>query len=259
MAAAEEPPLKRAKSDHKGTEFPLTELWCNPVKGLGGFALLRLSEHQLFDRLYDSLMKENELFGQETLRVFGKEVPLPRTVAHLGETYRFSGQEHSGTPFDEDAPGALGLISRPLLVNVVYWALCSQKSALGGGEAVHFKDHVPKDWAPNECILNRYEEGSQYIGMHSDDEANLADPTVVMITLGAERTWHLRSKLSVPGGVKPRPITIRPRHGDIHIMVGALQEHWKHGMPKCADSSIVPYKGSKVRFSLTFRQMKTTA
>ena len=247
-AAPKHPPTKRTKvaedTDDQQPQ-PLTVVLVQPNVGKGMFCRYSSPDTMpLFDRLYDALVTacdSGDFFVQEEVKMWGKKMQLPRLVAHLGESYHFSGEWHDGEPFDAavERQDAVGIVSRELLPLIPHWARLA--ASIGG---------VEHDWAPNECIINRYDDGKNTIGLHSDNEGCLASSTVVMLTLGAERVWHLKSLCG------RSLITDRPRHGDLHVMSGPLQSHYKHGMPKCVNDSIRPHKDSLVRFSLTFRKMK---
>ena len=45
----------------------------------------------------------------------------------------------------------------------------------------------------NFCLCNLYMDGTKSIGMHSDDEHDLASSTIASVSLGATRTFVLRT------------------------------------------------------------------
>lgn len=92
----------------------------------------------------------------------------------------------------------------------------------------------------NGILVNRYEDGSEYIGPHSDDERSLSNGTVAAISLGSSRTFRVRSKKD-----KTR-IDLETKDGQLLVMSGKFQQEYTHEIPKCAKGNL--------RISLTFRQ-----
>jgi alkylated DNA repair dioxygenase AlkB len=75
--------------------------------------------------------------------------------------------------------------------------------------------------------LNRYRNGQDSMGFHSDAEPELGrNPIVPSLSLGAQRRFVLVHKKS------KRKIEIVLGHGSLLIMGGALQHFWKHALPK---------------------------
>lgn len=97
----------------------------------------------------------------------------------------------------------------------------------------------------NYCLLNYYEDGTQNIGMHSDDEKDLEFPVIASVSLGTERYFDLHNKYNKT--IKSR---INLENGSIIVMDGTTQKYYKHGVPV--------QKGTKTgRINLTFRVVKT--
>ena len=81
------------------------------------------------------------------------------------------------------------------------------------------------------------------MGMHSDDEKELgATPTIASISLGAERTFILKSKLD-PHTKSTRIVLAS---GSLLPMRDDTQKNYKHGVPK-------ETKTLSSRVNLTFR------
>ncbi|CAD6583037.1 MAG: hypothetical protein TREMPRED_003460 [Tremellales sp. Tagirdzhanova-0007] len=109
----------------------------------------------------------------------------------------------------------------------------------------------------NHVMLNRYDDGSVYIGRHSDNLNNLV---IASISLGAERTFimspRVPSRAKKGGAGKDLEEELKGRknvkwilaNGSLVVMQGRTQEFWKHEIPK--EASI-----KKGRISLTFRQL----
>ena len=80
----------------------------------------------------------------------------------------------------------------------------------------------------NHVILNRYPDGSYYIGPHADNEPELGqDPLIAALSLGSSRKFILTSK-------KKRTYTkkITLTHGSLIVMGGRFQHRWRHEIPK---------------------------
>ena len=100
----------------------------------------------------------------------------------------------------------------------------------------------------NFVLINRYADGNDCIGFHSDDEVELGNnPTIVGVSLGAEREIHFKPKNFVPKEL-PDPLKVTLKAGSIFIMTDPTNKYWKHSIPKRAQIK-------KCRISLTFRNM----
>lgn len=86
----------------------------------------------------------------------------------------------------------------------------------------------------NHCMLNRYDNGSVYIGKHSD---NIENQVIVTVSLGADRSWIMERK--IPRGQKEK-LKDEPRlkkrwtlnNGSLLVMQGTTQKHYTHEIPK---------------------------
>lgn len=108
-----------------------------------------------------------------TLRLYGREHPIPRRQAWMGEPdahYRYSGRDFIPQPWHPELPGIKAEIESCL-------------AALG----------LPR--ALNSVLLNRYGDGQERMGWHSDDEPELGEaPVIAALSLGAERPLRFRWK-----------------------------------------------------------------
>ena len=95
----------------------------------------------------------------------------------------------------------------------------------------------------NSCLLNLYQNGSEGIGWHSDDEKSIEkNSTIASLSFGAERKFsfkHKQTKLT---------ISLVLEHGSLLIMKDATQTNWLHSLPKSE-------KITEPRINLTFRTM----
>lgn len=95
----------------------------------------------------------------------------------------------------------------------------------------------------NGILVNLYKDGQDSIGFHSDSEQDLAKGgTVASISLGASRTFRIRSKSNT---LPEKSITTF--HGQLLVMAGSFQKEFTHGIP--AENSV-----QTPRFSLTLRR-----
>lgn len=153
---------------------------------------------------------------QNYITMYGRTIPEPRLTCWYGDLpYTYSNIHHPARPLT------------PMLRNL--------------------RDEVAQQTEStfNSVLLNFYNDGSQSIGMHSDDEPELGvDPVIASLSLGQERTFVLKHKTK-----DIDKVTIDLPNGTILLMAGETQRHWKHGVPKVRQS-IGP------RINLTFRTIK---
>lgn len=91
----------------------------------------------------------------------------------------------------------------------------------------------------NSCLDNWYRDGNDSISPHSDKEA---ENGVFTVSLGASRTFNL---IPIASGGK---ITTKLNNGDLAIMMGETQKHYKHEIPK-------EKRVKDPRISLTYRKV----
>jgi alkylated DNA repair dioxygenase AlkB len=77
--------------------------------------------------------------------------------------------------------------------------------------------------------FNLYRDGHDSVAWHGDRERyELEDPTVVIVSTGQPRPFHLRQR----GGGASRSWQLG--HGDLFVMGGSCQHDWEHCVPKVA-------------------------
>ena len=162
---------------------------------------------------------ENVAWQQDIIKMYGKEIPLPRVSAWYGDSdraYTYSGirlQPKSWTPM-------LTWIRQELL-------------KISGHEF-------------NSVLLNWYRSGEDHISWHTDAEPELGkNPIIASVNFGESRRFLLR-RTDDP----KTKIEIPLHHGSLLIMSGALQHHWQHSVPKQA-------KVMGSRINMTFRRIHT--
>lgn len=156
------------------------------------------------------------LWEQETIKLFGKLVKVPRLVAWVGDPeaiYTYSGVRHVPKPW----PNFL----------------------------ISLKDHLNHflDSTFNAVLINYYRDGKDYMGWHQDNERELGDnPMIASLSLGATRQFSFRHK-----STKTR-LNLLLEHGSLLIMLPGLQNEWQHALPKTANCHTP-------RINLTFRHI----
>ncbi len=155
------------------------------------------------------------------LKLYGREHPIPRTQVWMGDDeahYRYSGRDFQPEPWH---PTVAALRNR---VDSLLEEL---------GLRARF----------NSVLLNRYEDGNERMGWHSDDEPELGrDPVIAALSLGAERPLRFRWKR---GDAKPFNVWLP--HDSLLVMGPGCQAQLQH--------ALLPRRIPGLRISLTFRQV----
>jgi alkylated DNA repair dioxygenase AlkB len=95
----------------------------------------------------------------------------------------------------------------------------------------------------NGILINRYNDGNNYIGPHSDDERGLEDKAgVIALSYGAVRTFRIRDKKT-----KKNVIDVQTENCRILQMGGNFQKFYTHEIP-------IQKKVKEERYSFTFRK-----
>lgn len=94
----------------------------------------------------------------------------------------------------------------------------------------------------NGILVNEYLSGEDYISAHSDDERNLDKVGVVCISVGAERKFRIREKVS-----KNIVLDLLTTSYGVYFMSGDFQKEFTHEIP--IEKKV---KGSRISF--TFRK-----
>lgn len=96
----------------------------------------------------------------------------------------------------------------------------------------------------NGILINKYVDGNDYIGKHSDDENNLSNIGVVSLSYGSTRKFRVRDK-------KTNKIVkdVLIKHNQIMHMGGNFQKEFTHEIP-------IEKKITTSRYSFTFRKHK---
>lgn len=154
---------------------------------------------------YDEMLRrlrEQTIWRQETVRIYGKQHQQPRLVALYGD---------AGKQYDYS-----GIALRPLP-----WTDLLRE--------VKRRIQDCTDQSFNAVFLNLYRDHNDSMGFHSDDERELGqNPVIASLTFGATRTFLLKHKFN-----KDLPLVKIPlESGTVLLMKGQTQHNWKHGINK---------------------------
>jgi alkylated DNA repair dioxygenase AlkB len=154
------------------------------------------------------------------IRMFGKWVDSPRMSCWIGDPqarYRYSGADFTPRPW-------LPVLSR-------------MRERLQEELGVPF----------NSVLANRYRDGRDAMGWHSDDEPELGpEPVIASVSLGAARRFVLRRRDD--HAVKQEFVL---ESGSLLVMRGSSQREWQHALPRTA-------RPVGERINLTFRNIAAT-
>jgi alkylated DNA repair dioxygenase AlkB len=170
---------------------------------------LELSEHSFLEylpgwlaadtasRTFTDLCESLSWEAREIV-LFGKRILQPRLIAWAGELpYRYSGQTLEPRAFP------------PILKDL--------RTATNLATGLEF----------NHALVNRYRDGNDSMGFHSDDEQELGEhPVVASLSLGASRRFVIEKKRG-----KER-LALDVEHGSLLVMRGRCQAEFRHGVPK---------------------------
>jgi len=151
------------------------------------------------------------------IRLFGREVDSPRLSSWIGDAdahYRYSGTAFKPHPW----PAAL------LPLRARLQAECERGF--------------------NSVLVNRYRDGRDAMGWHSDDEPELGSrPVIASLSLGAPRRFVFRQR-----GDHALKRELVLGHGDLLLMAGDTQHLYQHALPRTA-------RPVGERINLTFRHI----
>lgn len=100
----------------------------------------------------------------------------------------------------------------------------------------------------NFVLINRYDNGDDYINFHSDSEKGLGkEPDIIGISLGSERRFKFKNKNFIPEKIS-KDFELNLGHGSIVAMYHPTNKYWQHSIPKMKSIK-------KPRISLTFRYL----
>ncbi|MDF2176785.1 alpha-ketoglutarate-dependent dioxygenase AlkB [Aliiglaciecola sp. CAU 1673] len=163
---------------------------------------------------YFNSLRQALAWRQDHIKLYGKEVKIPRLQAWYGEpeaSYQYS-----------------NLVMRPLPWHPVLLAIKQQCEAHTG-------------YRFNAVLANCYRDGQDSMGWHADDEPELGpNPAIASVSLGEGRDMDFRHKHT------QERYRLHLEHGSLLLMSGHTQHFWQHALPKRTKS-----KGERI--NLTFR------
>lgn len=169
------------------------------------------------DRYFDICNSELVPWARETIRVYGNEHLIPRDTAWFskdGLAYTYSGIKMDPDPY-------------PAFI-----------------KKIQQKIDTIENFGFNSVLLNRYNDGSDKVSWHSDDERELSGiVNIASVSFGHTRVFQLRKKPNTK-----KDLEINLEHGSLLIMKDPLQQNWEHQVPKTS-RDIGP------RINLTFRKI----
>lgn len=172
--------------------------------------------------LWYSLVDNSVEWDQFDVMVMGKKFKSPRENFYMADNslpYRYSG-------FDRTPSKWTVVVSE--MKNIL------EKS---------IQEIEPTHPKLNACLGNRYNDGKQYIGAHSDDERDLHNNAfIVSVSLGATRDFIFTHKKT------KEKVKIALESGSVILMGGDCQKNWKHEVPK-------RLRVKDPRINLTFRSI----
>lgn len=151
------------------------------------------------------------------IRLFGRLVDSPRLSCWIGDpaaAYTYSGTRFQPHPW----PAALLPVRERLL------------------------DDIGVDF--NSVLANRYRDGRDRMGWHSDNERELgSQPVIASLSLGGPRRFVFRHRQDAS-----RTHALVLPHGSLLLMAGETQSLYRHALPATA-------KPVAARIDLTFRSI----
>ncbi|SDJ32857.1 alpha-ketoglutarate-dependent dioxygenase AlkB family protein [Billgrantia gudaonensis] len=157
------------------------------------------------------------------LRLYGKLHSIPRQQVWMGDAnarYRYSGSDFDPEPWHP-------------LVAEIRESVTARLAEAGVSAAF------------NSVLLNRYADGEERMGWHSDDESELgSDPLIAAVSLGAERPLRFRWRHG-----EDTPFNVWLPHDSLLLMGSGVQRRLQH--------ALLPRKRLGRRISLTFRWIHT--
>ena len=167
---------------------------------------------KLADRYFAEL--RDQCVWEQKPGVFGHKQPrLTSSYGDEGIVYRYSGTVNVALPWT------------PTLLEI--------KKAIEAVEGSY-----------NYCLLNRYRNGRDSMGLHADDEREMGN-VIGSLSLGAARTFRIRHNTT------KEKFDFRVCNGTLIIMAGTMQKFWKHEIPKTTEDI-------GERINLTYRQIRKT-
>ncbi|KAG9016046.1 hypothetical protein FRB90_003709 [Tulasnella sp. 427] len=190
---APEPEFAQVSSPEYRQKFGLN------LPGADVFYQPDLVDSEVAQKWYTDLLALDTWY-RPTLKVYGKSITQSRAIAAYSTTPSLN-VKYSGQTVDMHYP-------YPEILQEIQKTV---ETALG----VSF----------NYVMLNRYDDGSVYIGKHSD---TLENKVIASLSLGAERTFIMSPRQGFNAEKRKWVLS----DGGLLVMQGDTQRNWKHEIPK---------------------------
>ena len=179
--------------------------------------IIHIINTQIMTKRHFDVIWKNKPNHEHTITIFGKTHKVPRTQVMYGEhSYTFSGNTLEPIKEIPDYVEICFDFVRELRPNV--------------------------NW--NGALVNFYEDGTQYIGPHSDDEKELDNNEIWSFSFGETRIFRIRNKKT-----KKKVIDYQTPDNSVIVMGGRkFQEELTHEIPK------QKHKGRRI--NVTIRSFK---
>ncbi len=178
------------------------------------------------DNYFESLQKTIS-WEQSLIKIAGREIKIPRLNAWYGDSdarYAYSGRQFDPLPW---LPALLALRDKAQI------------------ELNHWQSSDNKQAQLNSALANLYRNGNDSVAWHADDERELGSkPQIASLSLGESRRFML--KHATKKQLKTTELILN--HGSLLLMLGNLQAHWVHCVPKTKHSI-------GARLNITFRRI----
>ena len=167
------------------------------------------------DALLDSLRRVH--WETHRIRLFGREIDSPRLSCWIGDegaAYTYSGARFQPHPW-------------PVALLAIRERITDELGCMF-----------------NSVLANRYRDGRDYMGWHSDNESALGPhPLIASLSLGATRRFMLKHRQD-----PSRKLELELPHGSLLVMGGDTQRNYRHALPRTA-------RPVEERINLTFRRI----
>lgn len=151
------------------------------------------------------------------IRLFGRELDSPRQSCWIGDegaAYAYSGTRFEPRPWP---PELLAIRQR-------------------------LESELEREF--NSVLANRYRDGRDCMGWHSDNEPELGPyPLIASLSLGATRRFVLKQRQD-----PSRKLELELPHGSLLVMGGDTQANYRHALPRTS-------RPVGERINLTFRRI----
>jgi len=185
-------------------------------------ASIEINIDNLLEQCINEIETNELLMVNPKIQVYGKECIQHRSIGFFSNEsigYKYSGKLARSINLTQNLSELLNLVNELFREN----QSTTQENIFNG------------------ILVNKYSNGEDYIGKHSDNEKDLSNIGVVVCSYGASRKFRIRNKMN--GNIIA---DIPTCSNEIWIMGGKFQQEFTHEIP-------IEKKVKKCRYSFTFR------